>query len=339
MADVKVHEEATNVTDPDTLTELERMYLVQDPTGTPAAAQVATGVLKKRIRADKFNTASSSGGSSVPIDLGSKEGLILTLTGNVTTFALPTNGPSGTWQETIHTLRVVASGATRTVATGAFASFDLGGSVAPASGYSIADGASKDFTLRRIHNGTTAVWFVDLLIPGTDVANTPAGNIAATTVQAAINELDSEKQPLDAELTAIAGLTSAVDKSFYFTGPGAAALMDISSFARSVLDDATAAAASKTLAPDVQRVNDDATAVDQSIVVLYGGSGKTLTMPAVTANSIITVKNSSGNSWTIGRTGSDVFPASATSETLTDGKSVTYHYDGSATWGRIGALS
>lgn len=214
MADVKVHEEATNVTDPDTLTELERMYLVQDPTGTPAAAQVATGVLKKRIRADKFNTASSSGGFSVPIDLGRKEGLILTLTGNVTTFALPTNGPSGTWQETIHTLRVVASGATRTIATGAFTSFDLGSSVVPASGYSIVDGAYKDFMLRRVHDGTTATWFVDLLIPGTDIANIPAGNIAATTVQAAINELDTEKQPLDATLTALAGLDTVVGVVF-----------------------------------------------------------------------------------------------------------------------------
>jgi hypothetical protein len=41
-----------------------------------------------------------------------------------------------------------------------------------------------------------------------DVANTPAGNIAATNVQSAINELDTEKQPIDADLTAIAGLAS-----------------------------------------------------------------------------------------------------------------------------------
>jgi hypothetical protein len=39
------------------------------------------------------------------------------------------------------------------------------------------------------------------------VANTPAGNIAATNVQAAINELDAEKQPIDATLTAIADET------------------------------------------------------------------------------------------------------------------------------------
>lgn len=48
-------------------------------------------------------------------------------------------------------------------------------------------------------------------IAGTKLANTPAGNIAATTVQAAINELDSEKQPLDSDLTTIAGLTATTD--------------------------------------------------------------------------------------------------------------------------------
>jgi len=47
--------------------------------------------------------------------------------------------------------------------------------------------------------------------PGTNIANTPAGNIAATTVQAAINELDSEKQPLNSNLSTIAGLTPTTD--------------------------------------------------------------------------------------------------------------------------------
>ena len=40
-----------------------------------------------------------------------------------------------------------------------------------------------------------------------EISNTPAGNIIATTVQAAIDELDSEKQPLDADLTTWAGIT------------------------------------------------------------------------------------------------------------------------------------
>lgn len=43
-------------------------------------------------------------------------------------------------------------------------------------------------------------------VPGANITNTPAGNISATNVQAAINELDAEKQPLDGDLTAVAAL-------------------------------------------------------------------------------------------------------------------------------------
>ena len=40
------------------------------------------------------------------------------------------------------------------------------------------------------------------------VSNTPAGSLSSLTVQAAINELDSEKQPVDATLTALAAFNS-----------------------------------------------------------------------------------------------------------------------------------
>lgn len=76
----------------------------------------------------------------------------------------------------------------------------------------------------------------------------PAGAIAANNVQSAIEELDSEKQPLDAELTAIAGLTSAADKAPYFTGSGTAALATLTAAGRALLDDADAAAQRTTLA-------------------------------------------------------------------------------------------
>lgn len=45
----------------------------------------------------------------------------------------------------------------------------------------------------------------------TQITNTPAGSIAATNVQTALNELDTEKQPLDSDLTTIAGLTATTD--------------------------------------------------------------------------------------------------------------------------------
>lgn len=74
------------------------------------------------------------------------------------------------------------------------------------------------------------------------VAFAPSGSVSATNVQDAIAELDAEKQPIDSELSAIAGLVSAADRLPFFTGAGTAALATFTAAGRALVDDADAAA-------------------------------------------------------------------------------------------------
>lgn len=123
------------------------------------------------------------------------------------------------------------------------------------------------------------------------IVNTPAGGIAATDVQAAINELDNEKQPVNANLTALAGQTGAADKVSYWTAAATLALTTLGSFGRTMIAWADAAAARTGLGLGTLATLNDAPAGSLTGATLAAGvtasgltSLGTLSSLAVSAN-------------------------------------------------------
>ena len=190
--------------------------------------------------------------------------------------------------------------------------------------------------------GASSIYYAS----GTDVAVTDGGTGSSTASGARTNlgiVIGTDVQAYDAGLLSIAGLTTGADKMIYTTALDVYATADLTSFARTILDDANAAATRTTLG-----LGTIATQA-ASAVAVTGGTVEGLTslqgrrkissettgvLTALSANTTVFMTGDCTLNASVFTAADEIwFYSGASARTLTQGSGVTLRLGGSATTG------